>query len=315
MFIFDILTYVILTYIMYSLALKSYIFNPLSNKIDIYIWAYIIFFTIITAIRYQVGQDYLGYKTVFSDGLDEARNGEYLWFTFVNTLKGLGLHYTIGLGIIGFLQIYSITKALNQYKYILVFLPIVMFGGRYFLDLMNGMRQMIVACGFVWASKFIYEKKFWKYFLFIAIASTIHQSALMLIPLYFIPNKFSIIKHRFIQFLILGIFFILGQNHSFQGAGQYIEGAGNLFGYGHYNDFIAGHINNSENQEILGFGPIMLSYLLVSIFIIWFSPYLNNKFSKKIPYFNQWYNYSFFYSILYFLVCNDISATRIIPSV
>lgn len=58
-----------------------------------------------------------------------------------------------------------------------------------FTFLVNGMRQG-VACGmFIYAYKFIEERKPIPYILIMLLASQIHASAILLIPLYFIGNK------------------------------------------------------------------------------------------------------------------------------
>ena len=49
---------------------------------------------------------------------------------------------------------------------------------------MNGVRQMVVACSFVWATKFIINKDFKKYLLWIVACTFIHQSVWILLPVF-----------------------------------------------------------------------------------------------------------------------------------
>lgn len=58
----------------------------------------------------------------------------------------------------------------------------------YFLVTMNGMRQCFAAGIIVIANKYIIKRNFKKYFFMIMLASFLHQSALIMIPLYFIAN-------------------------------------------------------------------------------------------------------------------------------
>ena len=52
------------------------------------------------------------------------------------------------------------------------------------------------------------------------------------------------------------------------------------------------------------FGPMMLSYLLIPICIIWYGSELEEEYCEKIPYFNLWFNFAYLYACGYFLVCN-----------
>lgn len=305
MLIIDIGIYFIFALIMSYFAKESWTKYPQSTKIDEYLWLYILFFTFIAAIRWCVGVDSISYLYAFKDGIvPEGRSHELLWTWFVKFIHNMGLHFTFGLGFAAFLQILFVTKGVRNAKFLLIMLPFVLFGGRYFLSLMNGVRQMIVACGFIWASQFIYKRKFWKYLLFVIIASYIHHSALMLIILYLIPNKLNISSHRNIALITLTICVILGLNPSFGVGMQYLGNIVDVFGYDEYSEFTVNRISDSDGQENLRFGPIMISYLSIAYFIIWFGPYLKKKFNDKVPNFNLWYNYSIIYSCAYFLVCN-----------
>ena len=150
---------------MTSLAKRS---NLLSLDNDTIQWngflrAYVAFFVIISAIRYNVGGDSLAYSKILKYGIPkhtlEARSEEFLWVQFVEFITSHGIHFTIGMGIIVFLQIYFIIKGIKDYKYLLTSIPIILFAGRFYLELMNGMRQMLVACAFIYALKWIVERK------------------------------------------------------------------------------------------------------------------------------------------------------------
>lgn len=272
-----------------------------------YLKWYVVFFTIICAIRWNVGADAISYAYMFENGDYRKRediNGEILFYGLTKLSSLLGLPFVIGMGLCAFLQIYPITKALQEYKYVLVVLPFVLFGSRYFLDLNNGVRQMIVASMFIYASRFIVDKKAWHYAIFIVLGAMIHQSAYMLIPFYFIPNKVIIADKRKLMLLVFTICFIMGQSPAFQGAITYAEDLAKLFGYEGYTERVGLFLSQGKTDESLAFGPMMLSYLLTAYFTIWFGPYLKEHYEDKIPYFNLWYNLSFFYACAYFLVCN-----------
>ena len=307
MFLLNILVYVGFALIMCHLAYRSYCAFPKSEDWDKYLTWYVAFFTIICAIRWNVGADAISYAYMFENGdyrkLDDI-NGEILFYGLTKLSSQLGIPFVFGMGLCAFLQIYPITKALQEYKYILIVLPFVLFGSRYFLDLNNGVRQMIVASMFIYASRFIVDKKPWHYAAFILLGSTIHQSVYMLIPFYFIPNKIIIADKRKLMLLIFTFCFIVGQAPAFQNFMGYAENLAKLFGYDGYAERVSQFLSQGKTNESLAFGPMMLSYLLTAYFTIWFGPYLKEHYEDKIPYFNLWYNLSFFYACAYFLVCN-----------
>ena len=306
MFIFEILIYVFFAWIMFYLAKNSYYVNH-TNRWDIYLIIFILFYTVICAIRWNVGVDSVTYAYNFTYGdtrTYDQINGEILFSWLQNTSAKLNLHYSFGLGLCAFLQIFFLTKALKRYRYILMTLPIVLFGGKYFLSLNNGVCQMIVASMFVYASKYIVERKIWFYLLFVIIASTIHHSALMLLPFYLIPNSFKIADKRILMLIVFIICFIAGLTPAFQGIVLYVEKFAYAFGYDNYVDNISTLLLQGQTDEALAFGPIMLSYFLLAICCIIFGPQLRARYEKLIPYFNLWYNFSFIYGCAYFLICN-----------
>ena len=307
MFLFNILVYIVFALVMSNLAYRSSYFFPKSVGWDKYLEWYVAFFTVICAIRWNVGADAISYALIFENGdfrkWDEI-NGEILFYGLTKLSSQLSIPFVIGMGLCAFFQIYPITQALKEYKYILIVLPLVLFGSRYFLDLNNGVRQMIVASMFIYASRFIVDKKPWHYAIFILVGATIHQSVYMLIPFYFIPNKIIIADKRKLMLLTFTSCFIAGQAPAFQDFMGYVENMAKLFGYEGYAERVSLFLSQGKTAESLAFGPMMLSYLLTTYFTIWFGPYLKEHYENKIPYFNLWYNLSFFYACAYFLVCN-----------
>lgn len=307
MFIFDILVYVIFACIMSALAKKSYHVNPNGQRWDIYLIFFVAFYTIICAIRWNVGVDSAGYAYTFEYGNSQPLkevNGEVLFYLLQNLSAKLNLHFMFGMGLCAFLQIFFLTKALKDYKYILITLPIALFGSRYFLDLNNAVRQMIVASIFVYASRYITDRKLWRYVIWILIASTIHHSSFMLLPFYLLPNKFRLSDKRVLMLIIFTVCFIAGQISSFQNMINFAENMSNTFGYEGYTEQVRTFLSEGQTDEALSFGPMMVSYLLTAIFTIWFGPNLAKKYGQTIPYFNLWYNLNFFFACAYFLVCN-----------
>lgn len=312
MFIFEILIYVAFAWVMYHLAKESYrVSYPLGCvKFDTYLWLFIAFYTVVCGIRWHVGVDSWSYAMIFKNGDQrslENANGEWLFSWVANTISESGLHYTFGLGLCAIVQIFFIAKAVKEYRYILIALPFVLFGNRYFVDLNNGVRQMMVACMFLYASRFIVNRKPLHYAAFILIGSTIHQSVLMLIPFYFLTYLPKLVDIAYKRWLLLGIFaicFVAGQAPSFQSFANNIADLATLFGYDGHTDFVKDKLQEAHTSEALSFGPIMLSFLLVAFSTIWYGPKLKHKYERYIPYFNLWYFLGYLFACTYFLVCN-----------
>lgn len=304
----DILIYVAFAFLASSLAKKSenYINENEESPLiwDKNLWLFVIFFTIIGGIRWNTGSDSVSYAITFARGEIDPSNKEILWKSIIQVLHAIGIHWIFGLALYAFIQIFLITETLKPYRKLLVFLPFVFFGGRYWLDTMGAVRQMTVACGFLWSSKFIFERKPLYYAAFIVIGSMIHQSALILVPFYFIPNKLQLENKRWILIIVLFACVAIGQTPAFQGFSGYVE---MIAGATNYDDKIEGLtelLTSGQYDEALSFGPMMLTYLLIPLFIIWYGPQLKEEYEDEIPYFNLWYNLAYLYACGYFLVCN-----------
>lgn len=301
MFIFHTLVYLSFAFVMYLFAVKSKSEKDTKHKIDKYLWMYIIFFSIISGIRYGVGVDCVSYIKTFEEGTFREDTNEYLFETLVDFIFSLGLHSSIGLTICAFFQVYPIVKACKDYKYLLVFLPFVLFGGAYYRDMMNAVRQCIACSIFLYASKFIVERKLIKYVILIIIASLFHHSSLYLVVLYLLPTGLKIADKRVL--MLCGFFacFIIGNSPQFKQLGQMmsvLEGSE----YSHYADRASAILSIGE-VDGRNFGLTQFTYLITALFPIMFGKKMEKLYSKKIPYFNLWYMLSYFYGCLYFLFC------------
>lgn len=304
-FILELFIYIFFAWVMYSLARRSVLYNKNSTKLDGYLWCYVLFFTIISAIRWRVGVDSTSYIEIFRNGIVREGSKEYIWDWLVLLIHHLGFHFVVGTAIIAFIQIFFLCKGIQSYKYILVWLPIALFGGRYYLVLMNGVRQMTVACGYVFLIKYILERKPLRFLIGIFLLSYIHNSAILLLPTYFLTyipfKKFP--NRRILCLAILLICFAIGQTSSLQGVFKYLEQVLVVAGYDQYTDFYS-NVLDGQGAEQLSFGPIMLSFLICPMALIWYAPKLYRAYGEVIPSFKLWYFLAFFYSCAYFLVCN-----------
>lgn len=107
-----------------------------------------------------------------------------------------------------------------------------------YLVSMNGVRQYLTAAIIFAATKYILDGNWKKYFLIVLFASTFHQSALVLIPIYFIIRRKAWSAITFIL-LFFAVLIVIGFN-------QFAEVLFAAIGdtqYGHYKDFQEGGAN------------------------------------------------------------------------
>ncbi|MGE8204559.1 EpsG family protein [Heyndrickxia sp. NPDC080065] len=102
---------------------------------------------------------------------------------------------------------------LTLYKYSRLFeLSVYVFiANGWFLTSMNGIRQCLAAAIVFAATKFLLEGRWKKFFLVVLLASTIHQTALILIPIYFIVRRKAWTGTTF-SLLLLAVLIVIGFN-------------------------------------------------------------------------------------------------------
>lgn len=123
-----------------------------------------------------------------------------------------------------------------------------------FTTSMNGIRQYLAAAIAFMATKYILNGNFGKYALIILLASTIHKSALVLLPIYFIVRREAWTKVTF-SILALSILIVLGFNVFSE---MLFSALGNTQ-YGHYSDFDEG--GASTIRVIVNAAPVIVAFL------------------------------------------------------
>ncbi|SFI28749.1 MULTISPECIES: EpsG family protein [unclassified Bacillus (in: firmicutes)] len=142
------------------------------------------------------------------------------------------------------------------YKYARMFelsLFVYITGGM-FLTSMNGIRQFLAAAIVFAATKYIFEGNWKKYILIILLASTVHQTALILIPIYFIVRKEAWSKQTYIL-LVCAVLIVIGFNQFMDALFAVIENSQ----YSEYKNFSEGGANIL--RVIVYAVPIILAYL------------------------------------------------------
>ncbi|UAL50269.1 EpsG family protein [Metabacillus dongyingensis] len=119
---------------------------------------------------------------------------------------------------------------------------------------MNGIRQFLAASLIFIATKYLLDGNFRKYAIFVIISSTIHQSALVLLPIYFIVRREAWTKITFIL-LGLAIFIVVGFNQFSEMLFASLENTQ----YSHYSSFEEGGAN--KIRVIVDSVPVIIAFL------------------------------------------------------
>lgn len=146
----------------------------------------------VSGFRYKVGTDYANYKDIYylvglADKIE--LKGEFLFNAFVKLLTIITsnvqiLFFTTALItyilIFAALKKYSINLTLSSYFLITTFT---------YYATMNGIRQYMASALLFYGFKHIYEGNFKKYLIYVLIAVSIHQSAFIMILVYFLARN------------------------------------------------------------------------------------------------------------------------------
>lgn len=158
-------------------------------------------FGIVFGMRWNVGQDNLSYLDIY---INNDTEGKEFLFKFINdSLYNAKIHYSFYFGLYAFIQCILVFYTLKNQSYIWPFLVLALFGGHFFLDWMNGMRQEMASCIMLFGTNFIIKKKFYKYLICVIVAMGFHLSSVIFIFLYPIfVNCKNLCPKRFLQFVI-----------------------------------------------------------------------------------------------------------------
>ena len=231
-------------------------------------------FCLFSALRYKVGTDSVSYKNYFYEILQHGRlldDAAEQGFVVLSKLTSYftGSHYLFFF-ILAFLQIAFIYYAVRKKNYALKYIGVSIMLSGFYLSLMNGVRQNIVACAFVAMIPLITEKKkWWLFVLAVFICSLMHKSAYFLIPLgllsYLVLSR-GILNIK-LQLLIIAVCYIFMDKIDVSFLDTFFALGENA---GYTTESIEAYTELEATEKSFGLWALML--LFVKIFII-----LNSK--------------------------------------
>lgn len=202
------------------------------------------YYTILCALRYNVGVDYPTYLYEYENyrkytTYEGVNNFEIGWAWFSWKLSCNNISYTIYFGIIAFMQLFILLSAFKRKVFLLPSLILAFFFGCFFLDFQNVIRQNIVMTIFLYYVFNHKEISIWKAVLLFIFCCLIHKSSpimILLLPLIYIEKTPSF------EFKLAPLIFIIC---------AYIGSKYDLFSLLFSNIFILQAIMDSEYNNYL----------------------------------------------------------------
>lgn len=219
--------------IMYSLCTKARI----KKKWSYVVWGVVIY-AFVFGLRHGVGTDFHSYYEAFVElqkGKEPDTNFDSGFLLFMKAIVHIGLPRLFYFGSIAFIQLYLIFKALKKEYYVWPYIAITFFLNCEWLAFANTIRQVLAFAIFAFAINYAIEKKLVQYIFAIAVASCLHKSALMLLPLYPILNgEKQYFKNILLEYILFVVALVLNQFGAVMYVLVYLPSIMQITGYSSY---------------------------------------------------------------------------------
>lgn len=314
--------------VFYLTLLSVYIFSLLARLIRekykkiswIFVIIVILILTLVSGLRNGIGDTsmYEHLYTLITPEYDANGGYEPGFIFFLKFLKIFSespqfmiMIISIIINLLIIVSLYIFTE--NGYFEIAIFLYIT---SGYYIVTMNGIRQSMAGAVLFIATIFIIKKKFIPYFITCLLMITIHQSAFVMIPIYFIVREKAWHKKTNILFgiAIVGLFFyepimnLLGDS-KYGGYADSNEGGANIIRIAIFMvPIILSYIKRKSIEKKWENGNVFVNMTIICGIIMLFSSF-NWIFARFTIYFQQ---YSFIVFAFMLKNCFCIKEKRLI---
>lgn len=242
----------------------------------------LLLFAIIFGMRYDVGVDHLGYLEPYLWKEYAGKND--LLFNLLSELGWrLNLHYVVYFSLIAFIQVFFFFYAFKNERYLYPFLVFFLFTNGEWGFWMNGIRQALAMCIWIFSLKYIEEKKIWNYLLWGILAFLFHKSAIILLIFYpILRNGKDYFKSISLQLLLIGgafVFQVLFSDLiiSFEPVIAYYL---NLLGNDLYSSYNLESLMDSYKEND-GTGLVYIFRIVLNVVIVLYSSKLKTFYNSK----------------------------------
>lgn len=250
----------------------------------------LILFAVVFGMRYDVGTDHFAYLFGYLSKVYISKN-EPLFDLLSEIGWALNLHYTVYFGVIAFIQICFFFYAFKEERYLFPFLAFFLFTNGLLGFWMNGLRQALAMCIWIFSIQYIEKNKPLRYIFWGIVAILFHKSAIILLVFYpILKNGKDYFKNILIQIALLFCAFIIKFLFFdfFMYLDPLIDFYTTLLGSEMYESYSMENllVRFSENQ---GTGLAYLFKIALNIFIV-----INSKKIKKF-YDSKWFLIVYFF--------------------
>ena len=153
------------------------------------------YIAIVIGLRSGVG-DTQAYITMFNDApsqfsfsaLDNYEKDQGYFALSILFKQFISSDFHLWLMVVAAISGYAVVVTLYKYSENFFFSMFLFITMTHFVWMLNGMRQFIVVSILFANTELLIRKKFWKYLILVLLLSTIHITALIMIPVYFIAT-------------------------------------------------------------------------------------------------------------------------------
>ncbi len=251
-------------------------------------WKYMVYgiliYAIVFGMRYGVGVDYFNYLNNYnaystsSGQWGVSENFEAGFGFMTGLLASVHAHFTVYFGLIAFLQLFFTFLALKDEHRLYPYLVFSFMIGSYWLSYSNCLRHILAMGIWIWAVKFISEKKIWQYYLAIAVACTMHTTALVLLLFYPIFRwRQGWLRNIYVQLGLLAAALLLMTMNPLQNLINNFDTLISMAGYEAYLE--SDRTTQLNGEATLGLG--FLVSLTINILLIVYSNKVKDYFKSK----------------------------------
>jgi len=155
-------------------------------------WATLLLFAFVVGTRWQVGFDYnmylRSYLAMQSLGENTTVHFEPLFHWINCAMARSGLHFAFHFMLWAAVQIALIYYGMRHRKFLLPWIALCIILGPFLFRSFTMIRQSVAECALVALLELIVQRKFWLYLLGVAVTMTVHKTAIIFLPLYFLPR-------------------------------------------------------------------------------------------------------------------------------
>lgn len=267
----------------------------------------IFIFVSVAGLKYETGVDWLAYQNYFDEvtPLDQAISSNSfesvflsmdIGYSLLNSIvKMFGGNIQVVFIIISIISTILLIKNLKYYSNHVLMGLLIYYPFFFFIFDMSGIRQGLAIQIVLFSVRYISQKEFNKFIFCIIIATTIHWTAILLLPLYFFANKKISTGYTIFFFLMSFVIFTFKIKWIGVLLGGFVD---QINSFTMLSDKVAVYTTNEIFSQQRGWDLYSFyNFVRISIIILVMHFY-NNHFTKSILNFNIFYNF-----IIFELVC------------